>query len=194
MDELSFSDDQATGGFGGIGGEGKGGAIYNQGTATVTNSTLSDDQANSGAGGVSGGDGGALDYDVGTITVKGTILADSTGGNCNVTLTDNGYNISDDDTCGFSATGSADNGDSVNPLPAPAPQQPLCDTGAYEYGAVPHATPTRVYLYIDDNFIGYNSYSWNTTKFTNGSHYLLCNGYRNSALVGSAAESVTVRN
>jgi hypothetical protein len=51
-----------------------------------------------------------------------------------------------------------------------------------------------VYLYIDDNFIGYNSYSWNTSKFTNGSHYLLCNGYRNGAFVGSAAEIVTVRN
>jgi hypothetical protein len=51
-----------------------------------------------------------------------------------------------------------------------------------------------VYLYIDDNFIGYNSYSWNTTKFANGSHYLLCNGYRNSALVGSAAENVKVNN
>jgi hypothetical protein len=39
-----------------------------------------------------------------------------------------------------------------------------------------------------------SSYSWNTTKFTNGSHYLLCNGYLNSVLVGSAAENVTVSN
>jgi hypothetical protein len=51
-----------------------------------------------------------------------------------------------------------------------------------------------VYLYIDDNFVGYNSYSWNTTKFANGSHYLLCNGYRNSSLNGSAAENVKVSN
>jgi hypothetical protein len=51
-----------------------------------------------------------------------------------------------------------------------------------------------VYLYIDENFIGYNSYSWDTTKFANGSHYLLCNGYRNGSLVGSASENVTVRN
>jgi hypothetical protein len=49
-------------------------------------------------------------------------------------------------------------------------------------------------LYIDNVFVGNSSYSWNTTKFTNGSHYLLCNGYRNGALVGNATEHVTVRN
>jgi len=49
-------------------------------------------------------------------------------------------------------------------------------------------------LYIDDVFIGYGSYSWNTAKFTNGSHYLLCNGYRNGTLNGSKSEKVTVSN
>jgi hypothetical protein len=49
-------------------------------------------------------------------------------------------------------------------------------------------------LYIDDKFEGYSPYSWNTTKFSNGSHYLLCNGYRSGAFVGSATENVTVRN
>jgi beta-glucanase (GH16 family) len=47
-------------------------------------------------------------------------------------------------------------------------------------------------LYIDDIFVGYNSYSWNTTTFAKGSHYLLCNGYRNGSFVGSAAQNVTV--
>jgi len=50
------------------------------------------------------------------------------------------------------------------------------------------------YLYIDDVFVGYYTYSWNTTKFTNGSHYLLCNGYRNGSYIGNAAEHVTVSN
>ncbi len=49
-------------------------------------------------------------------------------------------------------------------------------------------------LYIDDVFVASSTYSWNTTKFTNGSHYLLCNGYQNTVLVGSTAENVTVRN
>jgi hypothetical protein len=49
-------------------------------------------------------------------------------------------------------------------------------------------------LYIDDVFIGYSSYSWNTTAYKNGSYYLLCNGYRNGSPVGSAAENVTVSN
>jgi hypothetical protein len=49
-------------------------------------------------------------------------------------------------------------------------------------------------LYIDDVFIGHSSYSWNTAKFTNGSHYLLCNGYRNGTFIGSRSEKVTVSN
>jgi CSLREA domain-containing protein len=128
--------------------------------------------------------------------------------------------------------------------PAPAPQQSLCDIGAYEFGAVPTPTPTPsptptptptprptptptptptpgpvtitspaagstvsgvvtvactnpygpANLYIDGTFVGYYTYSWNTAKFTNGSHYLLCNGYRNGSMIGSAAEHVTVSN
>jgi hypothetical protein len=49
-------------------------------------------------------------------------------------------------------------------------------------------------LYIDDVFVGRRSYSWNTTTFANGSHYLLCNGYRNGSFVGGAVENVTVSN
>ena len=50
------------------------------------------------------------------------------------------------------------------------------------------------YLYIDDVFVGYSSYSWTTTKFANGSHYLLCNGYGSGSLIGTAQEYVTVSN
>src|SRR5271163_88221 len=49
-------------------------------------------------------------------------------------------------------------------------------------------------LYIDDVFVANNSYSWTTTKFANGSHYLLCNGYRSGSLIGTAQEHVTVSN
>jgi hypothetical protein len=45
---------------------------------------------------------------------KSTILADSSsggGGNCAGAISDAGYNISDDATCGFSATGSLNNTD-----------------------------------------------------------------------------------
>jgi hypothetical protein len=43
---------------------------------------------------------------------KSTILATSgSGGNCSGTITDAGYNISDDLSCGFSATGSHDSTD-----------------------------------------------------------------------------------
>jgi hypothetical protein len=49
-------------------------------------------------------------------------------------------------------------------------------------------------LYILDNFVGNSPYSWNTTTYPNGNYYLLCNGYVNKALVGSAAELVMVSN
>ena len=246
----------------------------------MTNSTF---VGNSASGSASFGGGiGAIS---GPATVKGTLLADeASGGNCGggVPVTDAGYNLSDDASCDFSATGSANNvttlnldplglqtnggptdtialkspsaaidqiplndctdqADPANPIttdqrgygrPAPAPQLSLCDIGSYEFGAVPTPTPTPsptptatpipgpvtitglaagstisglvmfacsnpygpAYLYIDDVFVGYYTYSWNTTKFTNGSHYLLCNGYRNGSYIGNAAEHVTVNN
>jgi hypothetical protein len=84
------------------------------------------------------------------------------------------------------------------PTPTPGPVTITSPASGSTVSGVVTFTCTNpggsVYLYIDDNFIGYNTYSWNTTKFTNGSHYLLCNGYRNSVLVGSAAENVTVSN
>jgi len=36
--------------------------------------------------------------------------------NCSGAITDAGYNISDDATCGFAKTGSANNGDNVDPM------------------------------------------------------------------------------
>ncbi|MCO5186064.1 MAG: right-handed parallel beta-helix repeat-containing protein [Anaerolineae bacterium] len=78
-----------------------GGGIYNDGPLTVTNSTFADNEATSG--------GGVQNYS--TAHLAGTIfVAGPTGANCtnSGTLTDNGYNLSDDASCGFSGT-SADN-------------------------------------------------------------------------------------
>jgi CSLREA domain-containing protein len=83
-----------------------GGGIYNGNTLTVTNSTFSGNSASVGGGSI---------FNDGTATFKGTILAASTqGGNCRRTITDAGYNLSDDNSCGFSATGSANNVTTLN--------------------------------------------------------------------------------
>jgi len=89
-------------------GMGGGGAINNVGTLTVTSSTFSE---NSCAGGVIG------ILNSGAASLKSTILAGSLAPalNCSGTISDGGYNISDDSSCGFTATGSANNGDGVNP-------------------------------------------------------------------------------
>jgi CSLREA domain-containing protein len=90
----------------------EGGGIYNYdtGRVTVTNSTLSGSSAPSGSG----------IKNFGGIDVKSTILAAGSGDNCSSeragTITDAGYNISDDASCGFAKTGSANNGDNINPL------------------------------------------------------------------------------
>ena len=86
------------------------GGIGSGGTLTVTNSTFA---GNSVVGGVPGAGGIA-----GTGILKNTIFASSgSGGNCSGTFTDNGYNISDDTSCGFTASGSRN---STNPLFDPA--------------------------------------------------------------------------
>ena len=106
----TFSANQATGGVGdgADSGDGVGGAINNDfGTGTVTNSTFSGNKANAGSGGGGAGVGGAIDNEDGTLILKSTILAASTGGNCAdivAVIGDAGYNISDDNSCGFSGT------------------------------------------------------------------------------------------
>ena len=95
---------------------GDGGGIQNSGTLNVTNSTFA---------GNGGGPGGGISNG-GFASLKNTILANSSGGpfnppsNCFGAITDAGYNISDDSTCGFAKTGSANNGDGVDPLLSPA--------------------------------------------------------------------------
>jgi CSLREA domain-containing protein len=93
------------------------GAISNAGILTVTNSTFSGNM------GDPGGIGNFLG--LGSVSFKSTILANSMAppppvglpsDNCFGAITDTGYNISDDSSCGFAKTGSANNGDGVNPL------------------------------------------------------------------------------
>lgn len=106
-------------------GGGNGGGISNDGgTVTVTDSTLAGNDAYDG-----GGVGGGIDNKAGTVTVVGSTLSNNTsiapgGGiynsgtlnaaativaesgseeDCSGTITDRGYNIDDDGTCGFSA-------------------------------------------------------------------------------------------
>ena len=79
----------------------------------VSNSTFSSNQSFEGRGVIGG---------AGDLSVKSTILAANSPGNCSDPgiTTDTGYNISDDSTCGFTKTGSANNGDNVDPLLSPA--------------------------------------------------------------------------
>ena len=86
-------------------------------TLTVTNSTFSGDSA---------GAGGSIYNNASIVTITNSVLAGSSGGNCaavDETITNGGYNISDDATCGFGTSTGANGktiGDSVNPLLAPA--------------------------------------------------------------------------
>jgi hypothetical protein len=80
-----------------------GGGIYNDsvGTLTVINSTFSGNTATYSGGGI---------YTAGgPVKVLNTVLANSnaSAGNCGGTITDGGYNLSDDATCAFSASGSS---------------------------------------------------------------------------------------
>ncbi len=76
-----------------------GGAIFNQGILTVIASTLaSNTSANS-----AGAEDIASSYQA---NVAASILAHATGPSCTGTITDLGYNIDSDGTCGLSTTGS----------------------------------------------------------------------------------------
>ncbi len=78
-----------------------GGAIYDGGATgaslTITNSTFSGNYASTAGADLASKPGASL---------RGTIFADAgSGGHCSLgSLTDAGYNISDDDSCGFSGT------------------------------------------------------------------------------------------
>ena len=91
---------------------GPGGAIANFDTLEVTNSTFSENSADAG--------GGIFNMDGATATLHSTIVANSpSGGNCDGTITDGGYNIDDGTSCGFSK--QQDSLPSTDPLLADQP-------------------------------------------------------------------------
>jgi hypothetical protein len=115
----TFSDNRANG---------FGGGIDNGFALTVTDSTFSGNSAGNCGGGISNDTGGALSatnstfsanranaggavFNQGDPFLKSTILAANSGGNCSGGIADAGYNISDDSSCGFNATGSSNNTD-----------------------------------------------------------------------------------
>jgi hypothetical protein len=113
--------------------ESSGGGIDNYGTATITNSTISGNSPSYGGGGIAncGGTlmvnnstvsgngtpyvgGGVYNDDTygGTVTLQNSIVANTTSGrDCYGTITSNGYNLSDDNTCNFSGPGDLNNTD-----------------------------------------------------------------------------------
>jgi predicted outer membrane repeat protein len=118
---------------------GNGGAITNNTTTTISDSTVSGNHA-SGSGGalftvggvvtisnstLSGNShgpgwvGAGIQSNGGTVSFQATILANNSGGNCSnwsgVPLVDNGYNLDDDGSCGFSGTSLSDTPAGLDP-------------------------------------------------------------------------------
>jgi hypothetical protein len=112
----------------GNGADSGGGGIENSGALTVANSTFSANEASDGGGienaasatlivtnstlaqNVASGTGGDISNLEGTATVTASIVAESktAGGDCAGTITDDGYNVDDDGTCGFAAPSISD--------------------------------------------------------------------------------------
>ena len=87
-----------------------GGAIYNRGTLTVDSSTFFRNRSQQG--------GGVLNF--GTAKLANTIVTESTGANCAGPITDEGFNLSSDTSCGLSTT----NNSLPNTDPSSAPSSP----------------------------------------------------------------------
>ncbi len=135
-----------------------GGGIYNTGTLTVTTSTISGNNAFGGGGidndgiltvndstfsGNSAINGGGIN-NYGTVHLAGNVFdSGATGDNCinYDTLNDNGYNLSDDASCGFSGT-SADNAtlnlSALSVTTTPGQQVHVPQTGSAAIGAIPY--------------------------------------------------------
>ncbi len=113
---------------------GAGGGIYDYGTAIVTNSTITDNNASLLGGGIfsssdatltvtnstisgnSASDGGGGIYnDSGPLTLTATIVANSMSGDCYGSITDGGYDLDDDGSCGFSGTSLSDTPAGLDP-------------------------------------------------------------------------------
>ncbi|MGQ0501927.1 MAG: choice-of-anchor Q domain-containing protein, partial [Panacagrimonas sp.] len=95
------------------GGGGNGGAIASSGTLSMTNSTLSDNRTGAGGGGALGSGGGGNGGGIFTSSPMAPALANSllanNGSNCWGTPTDDGGNLDDGSSCGFTALTSLSN-------------------------------------------------------------------------------------
>jgi len=81
-----------------------GGGIYNHGKLAINNSTISGNAAKSG--------GGIYNYPGYDVTLQNSTVANSsTGGNCEGTMTSNGYNVSSDGSCNFNGADDLNNTD-----------------------------------------------------------------------------------
>jgi hypothetical protein len=123
INNSTFSGNQATGGIAtdsAFNGQSDGGAIFAEVILALTNTTIS--------GNTSGtAKSGSIASVAGEVLIEGSIVAGNTPDNCSsaqiiipgqlpIPPADMGYNISDDDTCLFKKTGTANNGDGVNPI------------------------------------------------------------------------------
>ena len=108
---------------------GQGGGVFDGADLLITSSTVADNRASEGGGLIDGG---------GSATVAATIIADSTSGDCSGSITDDGYNLADDETCGFTAANNSQSGvdPELGPLQnnggptetqAPGPDSPALD-------------------------------------------------------------------
>jgi hypothetical protein len=172
VSDSTFSDNTASS----SGGQSDGGAIDNTGTGTtaVTDSTFAGntagndggaiDNADQGGSGTTtvtsstlwgnwaenqwGNDGtGTINNSSGTVDLAATILAAApTGGECTGTVTDEGYNIDDDGSCGLMAAGSISNSstldDTLGALKQNAgpTQTMLPDSDSPAVGVIPNST------------------------------------------------------
>jgi hypothetical protein len=114
-----------------------GGILNNSGVLTVTSSTFSGNSASVVGGGIS---------NFGTATLENTVIANSpSGGDCYGTPTDNGYNVDDDGSCGFSSANHSFSDSSAAKLGSlsnnggPTLTVPL-NTGSVALGAIPLGT------------------------------------------------------
>ena len=88
-----------------------GGGIFNlTGEVNLTNSTLSGNSIGSGELGAD-----IYNESGGTVEATATIVANGYGGDCSGTITDVGYNLDDDGSCGFSGTSLSDTAAGLDP-------------------------------------------------------------------------------
>jgi predicted outer membrane repeat protein len=144
---------------------GSGGGLYNLGTAYLTNVTASGNSASYYGGGIgsavgsaalshvtlsgniAGISGGGLSVASGNLVVLASLVANSpSGGNCAGTITNLGFNLSTDGSCGFNTAGNlllgplADNGGPTQ-THMPQPGSPAIDFAAV--GCPPPSTDQR---------------------------------------------------